>query len=448
MIQRDPAFKNIGKNSKDMILRDILKTRKPQYSYNRMLWDESRKEMHATYFIYPTHECNFRCSYCFYKQTGYGETKMTDETIDNLIRFLSQWETAPSIGMHFFGGEPFYAFDVIKKVVLKAKEILPKYGKKVQFSATTNGSLIMKDKVLDFIKEHFRNPPFLLSLDGPEHIQNLNRKFANGVGTFKSIPYKEFLKLWPKLEVRPTYTKEMLPKLMVESYKWLTEQGFKATAVEFDYEPEWKDKDIDNLIKAVWEINDYWYSQIKKGNIIVKPKFIKEVEQLFYTDRNQIVDHKLCGRCHNSMGIASDGKIYPCQRWTGYTYENIPEEFVVGNVKEGVDLDLIYYIQQINRKDMTPPEGVDCEVCAFRGSCQGGCNAMNWFKWGDRYQLDPELCKIKKKIFQESTNWMMSRGYFYEQIQPRLRGKRQKYQDAPSRKEKVKASGGPNKFGL
>jgi uncharacterized protein len=136
-----------------------------------------------------TQQCNLRCAYCIYSETNnpgqrrHSNKRMTKETAKKCIDFLlahSRDEDRISIG--FYGGEPLLEFDLIKYTVEYAKERL--FGKTLHFHITTNATLL-KDEKLDFlIQENFT---VLVSLDGGKEIQDRNRKFINGQGSFNIV---------------------------------------------------------------------------------------------------------------------------------------------------------------------------------------------------------------------------------------------------------------------
>jgi uncharacterized protein len=430
----------------DEILKNI-----PRSKWARPIFDRERERGNVTYYIFPTHICNLRCDYCYYHEMGaYKLPKMTDKTIHDTIEFIDKWEVAKNITIHFFGGEPTAAWDVIEKIVnlAKAKENWTvvtnmeggdkecsggmctthmggqkKEGeKRITFSMTTNGTLLDDDK-LNFIKQNFKSDhPFLLSIDGPEHIHNKHRVKTDGSGSFKDIPLVDIFTRWKPeiLEIRPTYTKDMLPHDLLKSYKWLYEIGFRKIPVEFDYEDKWNQKELGKLYNTVISLNSFWYETVKKGDATGIPKSVMEPESVFFKGFHGTTGETLCGVGRNSMGIDSMGGVWACQRWAGYTGENVPEEYILGTVDAGIDLDKLYHIQNLSRNKMIKPKEMNCDICPVKSLCVGGCNAMLWSKKGSRFQLDQDWCRVKQTIFHASVAWFMSSGYYNEMIKPKL----------------------------
>ncbi len=137
-----------------------------------------------------TEACNFRCAYCPY--TLEGETHRRNHTdrmmswevarlaIDDFL-LHSRPDTEENIriaAISFYGGEPLLNFPVIRKSV---EHVLQNTDKRLIFQVTTNGSLL-RDEIAEFLAAHcfFVN----VSLDGPEHIHDANRRTVGGHATW------------------------------------------------------------------------------------------------------------------------------------------------------------------------------------------------------------------------------------------------------------------------
>ena len=91
---------------------------------------------------------------------------------------------AKTVQSVFFGGEPLMNFPLIQPVVVYATERAAKRGREVKFSMTTNGSRLTK-RIIDFIKEQKISP--LISFDGPPEVQDRQRPFKNGRGSYNRV---------------------------------------------------------------------------------------------------------------------------------------------------------------------------------------------------------------------------------------------------------------------
>lgn len=88
-----------------------------------------------TFTILPTTGCNARCVYCY--QQGISARTMTEDVADRIIDYICETKQKGRIKLHWFGGEPLCAPDMITKICKGLRE------KGIDFysSITTNGSL-------------------------------------------------------------------------------------------------------------------------------------------------------------------------------------------------------------------------------------------------------------------------------------------------------------------
>lgn len=161
-----------------------------------------------------TQNCNFRCTYCIYngpshsRQRTRSNKRMSWKTAKDAVDFLWNHSVdSPQVDIGFYGGEPLLEFSLIKKVVDYSERRL--LGKKLTFSMTTNGSLLTTE-VIHFLQDH--NFGLLISLDGSKEINDKNRVFADGRGTFDSVMKQiELIK-----KVAPDYFKRLMVSMVID----------------------------------------------------------------------------------------------------------------------------------------------------------------------------------------------------------------------------------------
>ena len=136
-----------------------------------------------------TQDCNFRCKYCIYseeantKQRAHSKRHMSWETAKKAIDFyLDHSVDSLKRNVGLYGGEPLLQFDLMKRIIEYAEARLK--GKPLSFNVTTNGSLLT-DKIVEYLATH--NVNILISLDGPKDINDKNRVFKNGEGTYDTV---------------------------------------------------------------------------------------------------------------------------------------------------------------------------------------------------------------------------------------------------------------------
>ena len=110
----------------------------------------------TTMVLNVTNQCNLSCTYCY----EYGEDKivdtengrqpkfMTEETARQSVDFLLK-ESGKVAHITFFGGETLLNFPVLRKTIAYARRRAAEEGKDVDFSMTTNATLLKPD-IIEF----------------------------------------------------------------------------------------------------------------------------------------------------------------------------------------------------------------------------------------------------------------------------------------------------------
>jgi len=126
-----------------------------------MLQAFTRKKGYRSYTILPTFGCNARCTYC-YEQNMHPVT-MTDEVVEQTIRFISSTHAEKRVEIGWFGGEPLLCPDIIDRICegLQAQEI------EYSSSMITNASLITPD-IVRKMQDFWNLKRIQISMDGAE----------------------------------------------------------------------------------------------------------------------------------------------------------------------------------------------------------------------------------------------------------------------------------------
>ena len=126
-----------------------------------------------TLVVNVTNQCNLACTYCY----EYGEDKIVDTENGKQPKFMSE-ETAreavefalresrgnPHAHITFFGGETLMNFPVLKSTIAYARRRAAEVGKDIDFSLTTNATLLRPD-VIEFLADE--RVGVTISIDGP-----------------------------------------------------------------------------------------------------------------------------------------------------------------------------------------------------------------------------------------------------------------------------------------
>ena len=138
-----------------------------------------------------TNQCNLACGYCYEysddkisNTTGkpkYMNHEVAEAAIDMLIH---ESASRPAIHVTFFGGETLMNFPLLRSSVDYAKRRCAETNKTVEFSLTTNATLL-NEKIVDFLSEH--RIGVTVSIDGDRELNDKMRVFHDGRGSYDVI---------------------------------------------------------------------------------------------------------------------------------------------------------------------------------------------------------------------------------------------------------------------
>ena len=326
------------------------------------------------HIIIPTLRCNFTCRYCYALRAPENapDKDMTPELIDRTVDFIFT-TPAQSFTIEFSGGEPLLRFDLFKRAVLRAENLMEKTGKSVHFAIITNGSLI-DDEIVDFFNKH--KVGACLSLDGPKKLHDSNRKFTkNSIGSYDSVIAKlEFLKekKYPSVNVLPVIVKDSLKqwKNVVDEYislgftalrfKYVSRFGFASGSwKELSYSAEeyldaWK-----NVIDYMLELNRNGVQIVENIATIIVSKISTGIGSGYAELQSP------CGAVIGQLVYDYDGSIYTCDE-----ARTMPD-FRIGHVTTSVYPELLDHsvtksMQSVSNLTTTCDE---CSYVSFCGVC-------------------------------------------------------------------------------
>lgn len=358
-----------------------------------------------------TNQCNLRCYYCF---AEHNPRNLSWETMKATIDFAinqyfekGKWED--TLNFTFFGGEPMLRYeDIIIPSVKYVKDIFSKKDIEKKywpgFSMTTNGTLLNR-KSLEFFREH--NFSLLLSIDGNEESQNVNRPKADGSGSFqevkKNIP--DLLELFPNTTFRSTLTPKTVDKIM-DNYFFAQDMGFNSYfLIPNECEP-WNEEQKLMLTYQMGIMGEYFYDCVSQQitplyfsplmkafeNLLVPPKFSKSVYR--------------CGLGTASVGISTEGKISGCQEYSSYIENN--DLFYIGDVFNGIDIDKhLVLLNSYMAEEHIKPNNSECnpEKCICYDMCnRNTCPSKNYTLYKNMNLTSDIICHWKRVCYYTAEN--------------------------------------------
>ncbi len=143
--------------------------------------------------LIPTRDCNLACQYCGFLPESESrqmmDLQLARDAVDWYLGLVAQAGDEPQDGdgcaaeVHFFGGEPFCATEVVDLVYHRARLKAAELGCSVRFETATNG--ILDEGRCRWIADSLDD--VILSLDGPADIQDRQRPHRGGQGSFEVV---------------------------------------------------------------------------------------------------------------------------------------------------------------------------------------------------------------------------------------------------------------------
>jgi uncharacterized protein len=314
-------------------------------------------------------DCNLRCKYCFAHGGDYSkERKKMDfavarKAVDYLIEKSGNRK---DLAISFFGGEPLLNFGTIQRAVRYAREAASRRKKTVDFSITTNGTLLNDEMMSFFLAEGFS---FIVSLDGPPDINDLYRVNRNGKGTYRRVVERlsRYSELYPdfkkKVTIRGTFPGES-PDL-VRSLEHLVSLGFSSISLEpttmATAEFAVSEEHLEPLLGEYDRVADFYARCLRNGKHFSFFHILQLFEQVAEGPR-RITQ---CGAGSGYLAIDPDGNIYPCHRIVANS------KYLLGSVLGNT---MNMPVQTLFREASVPYKK-KCRQCWARYICGGGCHA-------------------------------------------------------------------------
>lgn len=345
--------------------------------------------IHMSLFL--TQSCNLKCTYCYGEGGEYGargdmDEKTAFQAVDWLIKQSADMKT---IKIKFFGGEPFLKFPLMKRIVAYAKKKSAEVGKKVMFNATTNATLL-NDEVIAFLKEE--SISLLVSFDGPKELQDKQRPFANGEGSYDIIlpNIKRLLEAVPDTLSNSVAVDGANHQKIKEA---MHDIGFKEVGIipvspllDDHNKNEALTRNIQCTFEDIEQDAEEWLSLIHRRDSEALKDLGKssELRRGISDLLNNRKEYFFCGAGLGVVAVAVTGDIYFCHRFVG------TEEYKIGNIFEN-GLNRNRYLHSPALENET------CVSCFARYYCAGGCKYDNASSRGSITTPPDDICELYRR---------------------------------------------------
>lgn len=316
---------------------------------------------------------------------------------ENIIGQVKEYMTKrrqKRVSFIWHGGEPLlWGVDnytrIFSYMQRELKEI--EYSNSIQ----TNLSLITEDYIDLFIKH---NVHVGFSLDGTQTINDSQRVFPNGNGTFDVVMKNYALCVAKGLDVGCIVVATNFTKGRVaELYEFMSENklSFKFNPLFSSGEAQNNDEDLgvtpDEYAYMAIELFDLWYND---SEATIKESNLEEIaSNLISGKTTYCIFGKNCQ--DNFFAISPTGDVFPCGRFcdestSEFSYGNLHVESLTDILTRAKKSDCYSRYKYI--------EESSCRQCEYFDICHGGCLHDGYLRSGD-FKSKTLLCSAYKKIF-------------------------------------------------
>lgn len=325
--------------------------------------------------------CNLRCKYCFVVP----QARVRYMTPEYAIRIIKEKMTpeVEEIYLTFFGGEPTLNMETLKASVEYVKNI----GVKAHFLINTNGTLSNQD--LDYLIEE--NFTFVVSSDGIPKINDEQRPMLKGGKVSKEIErtIKRLVETNALFKVRATLTGKSILYLK-ESIDYWASLGVKFA----HFEPvATSNKEIEYPSQEIYveQVMDALDEAEKVKMWIISSPYMNLLTPSTYFCTTVAGEDEL---------YTPDGSISLCYRVQEYDHPF--QDFIVGKYDAETDSFNKYSdrIDLLKKIDVSAKS--QCDNCAAKYICGGGCPLRNKIEKGSYMGIDSWMCYVKKALVHDA----------------------------------------------
>ncbi len=321
--------------------------------------------------------CNLSCTYCYKEDLAVpsaGEKMDLDTATASIEMLLRQSPDQPRYNIVFFGGEPLSNMALIRQVVDYAEQRFGAAGKRVDFSLTTNATLL-NEKTIDYLDSHRFG--IAVSIDGPKAIHDRNRITVGGQGTYETVARKVGL-LLSRYRSRPVGARVTLTRGVTDLRSiWdhlfnelgFAEVGFAPVTAGDIYDFNLGEDELVAVFAAMKDLGRHYVDEALENRNIG----FSNLHQLL-TDIHEGSKKALpCGAGYSMVAVDKDGGVNLCHRFTG---SELP---TFGSVHEGLDIPALegFLGRRLDRTD------TGCATCRIRNLCSGGCYHESYQRYND-----------------------------------------------------------------
>ncbi|MEZ5651440.1 MAG: quinohemoprotein amine dehydrogenase maturation protein [Burkholderiaceae bacterium] len=334
--------------------------------------------------------CNLSCTYCYKEDLASpadGKRMSFETACESIEMLLAESPDLDEYNLVFFGGEPLSNLPLIRAVVEHARPRFAAAGKRVNFTLTTNATLLT-EAIVDWLDA--QRFGITVSIDGPRRLHDLRRRTVGGKGTYDTVLAKSRM-LLARYRSRPVGARVTLTAGVTEIEEiWrhlkhdigFFEVGFSpVTSGELD-EFNLGSDDLARVFDGMKALGARYLEAARRGENIGFSN-LHQLMQDLSEGRSKALP---CGAGVGMLAVDHEGGLNLCHRFTGSTQARF------GSVTEGIDREpLAEFIASRAERS-----GKGCETCRIRNLCAGGCYHESYAHFGDPLSPTYHYCELMR----------------------------------------------------
>ncbi|MBZ0215477.1 MAG: quinohemoprotein amine dehydrogenase maturation protein [Fimbriimonadaceae bacterium] len=334
--------------------------------------------------------CNLSCTYCYKEDltTPDQGNRMDFETaVKSFELLLKQAKDRERVNLVFFGGEPLTNMPLIRQMVDYAEQRGREVGKLIDFSLTTNATLLTEENVAYMDAHRFA---ITVSMDGPKALHDKHRKMVNGKGSYDLVSRKARMLLERyrsrPVGVRVTLTRGVTDVLAIHNHLkndlGFFEVGFSPATSGDVTEFNLTDEELHRVFQDMKALGRQYVDAALRGVNIGFSNMHQLMTDLAEGTKKAIP----CGAGVGMLAVDGDGDIHLCHRFVGSKQDSF------GNVDDGIDkVGLGAFVEEAQDKNSRA-----CGTCRIRNICAGGCYHESYARFEDPHSPVYHYCDLMR----------------------------------------------------
>lgn len=362
--------------------------------------------------------CNLSCTYCYKEDLAKprnGKRMDFPTAARSVDLLLSAAASRERVNIVFFGGEPLTNVSLIQAVVAYAEAAVERAGRRIDFSMTTNATLLTPELIRYFDSHRFG---IAVSMDGPKALHDRHRKTVGGRGSYDVVARKVRM-LLDGYRSRPVGARVTLGSgntdveaihAHLRTQLGFHEVGYAPVTASDTAGHALCDAELGEVHAAFERLGE----QYRDGALMGRNNGFSNMHQLMtdlHEGRRKSVP---CGAGIGLLAVDAEGGLNLCHRFTG---SDLP---TFGNVVNGIDSDRLgaFIEKAIDR------EGTHCQTCRIRNLCAGGCYHESYARFGDPHHRTYHYCELLRRWVDFGVRiygdiQRVNPGFFAQHLEPR-----------------------------